>query len=58
MSPIYQQTTFRLSAQQKARERATSIREARESVRERLARREDAATIRLALKFGTESEAA
>jgi hypothetical protein len=42
----------------KAKERAKRIREARESVRERLARQEDATTIRLALKFGTESEAA
>jgi len=41
-----------------ARQRAGRIREVRESVRERLARREDAAQIRNVLKFGTGSEAA
>jgi hypothetical protein len=49
--PAYKETIL-------SRERASRIREARESVRERLTRREDAATIRLVLKFGTESEAA
>jgi hypothetical protein len=49
--PTYQQTIA-------AKERAKRIRETRDSVRERLARQEDAATIRNVLKFGTESEAA
>ena len=49
--PSYQQTIA-------AKERAKRIRETRDSVRERLARQEDAATIRNVLKFGAESEAA
>jgi hypothetical protein len=49
--PTYQKTI-------EARERARRIREARESVREKVARREDAALMRNVLKFGTESEAA
>jgi hypothetical protein len=49
--PTYQKTT-------EARKRARRIREARESVRERVARREDAALIRNVLKFGTEVGAA
>jgi hypothetical protein len=41
-----------------ARERARKIREVRESVLSRLVRREDSATIRQFLKFGTEVGAA
>jgi hypothetical protein len=36
-----------------ARERAKKIREVRESILARISRREDAATIRDAMKFGT-----
>ena len=50
--PTYQQTIA-------ARDRAKRIREVHDALRrERVAHREDAATIRLVLKFGTESEAA
>jgi hypothetical protein len=49
--PSYQQTTA-------ARDRAKRIREVHNGFRrERVTRREDAETIRLVLKFGTESEA-
>jgi ribose 1,5-bisphosphokinase PhnN len=49
--PTYQQTIV-------AKERSKRIREARDSVRERLARQEDAATIREYLKHGTDGGAA